>query len=162
MPNPRAIDIIDDYETNTWLIHHQVDGVSERASLLLPPFPTNSLNWILGHIVWRRSSALAVLGLPPLWDEDIAAAYQSDSDLLTSPARARSFSALLADLDQSQQALKTVLQGADDPMLDAVVENDRGAKPVIEHLRGFHWHETLHVGQLDILRAFVDFTNDTE
>lgn len=162
MPNPRAIALIDDYETNTWLIHHQVDGISERASLLLPPFPTNSLNWILGHIVWRRNSVLDVLGLPPLWNEDIAVVYQSGSEPLTSPARARPFSALLAELDQSQHALKTALQQADDANLDAVVENDRGAKRVIEHLQGFHWHETLHVGQLEILRAFVVFTATTE
>jgi hypothetical protein len=153
--------LIDDYETNTWLIHRQVDGISDRASLLQPPFSTNCLNWILGHIVWRRNSALAVLGLPPLWDEAIAAPYQSGSVPLTSPASARPFSALLADLDQSQQALKDALQQADDAKLDAVVESERGAKRIIEHLLGFHWHETLHVGQLEILRAFVDSRSDS-
>jgi len=30
-----------------------------------------------------------------------------------------------------------------------------GVKTVTEHLTGFHWHETYHTGQLDILNAFI-------
>jgi hypothetical protein len=37
-----------------------------------------------------------------------------------------------------------------------MVENDHGPKRAIEHLRGFHWREAYHIGQLDILRAFVE------
>jgi hypothetical protein len=47
------------------------------------------------------------------------------------------------------------LENMPDAELDKVVENDMGTKRVIEHLQGFHWHETYHIGQLDIVRAFV-------
>jgi hypothetical protein len=156
MTSTRAKDLIDDYETNTWLIHHHVDGVSDEDSLLQLPFQANCLNWILGHIVWRRNSVLQVLSLPPLWDELTASKYKSDSEPIKSPDTARRLTELLADLDHSQAALNTALAGATDASLDQVVENEMGAKRVIEHLQGFHWHETYHIGQLEILRAFVE------
>ena len=151
----RAQALIDAYETNAWLIHRHVDGISDEDSLLQLPFEANCLNWILGHIVHRRNSSLEALGLPPLWDEGISARYKTGSQPIESQADARRFEDLLADLDESQRALTAALEVATDATLDRVAENDRGAMPAIEHLRGFHWHETYHTGQLDILQAFV-------
>jgi hypothetical protein len=151
----RAQSLIDDYGTNTWLIHHHVDGLQADESLLQLPFPANCLNWILGHIVWRRDSAMTALGLTPLWDEGVAALYKTDSDPIQRAEDARPLSVLLAELDQTQQPITAALEKASDADLDRVVATDRGEKPVIEHLRGFHWHETYHVGQLDILQAYV-------
>ncbi len=155
MTLPRAQVLIDDYEFNTWLIQRHVDGISDEASLLQLPFEANCLNWILGHIVWRRNSALSTLGLPTLWDEAIVLKYKTDSQPIRSQADARPLSLLLTDLEQTQQSISASLKKATAASLDQVVENDRGTKPVIEHLRGFHWHETYHIGQLDILRAYV-------
>lgn len=155
MTLPRAQALIDDYETNTWLIHNHVDGISDEASLLQLPFQANCLNWILGHIVWRRNSALSALGLSPMWAEAIASKYMSGSDPIKTQAGAKRLTELIADLDQTQQALSTALKAITDAELDQVVVNDRGEKRVIEHLQGFHWHETYHIGQLDILRAYI-------
>jgi hypothetical protein len=155
MTLPRAQALQDDYAFNAWLIHRHVDGISDEASLLQLPFEANCLNWILGHIVWRRNSVLSTLGLPTLWDDAIVLKYKTDSQPIRSQAGARPFSLLLTDLDQTQQSISASLQEATDANLDKVVVNDRGSKPVIEHLRGFHWHETYHIGQLDILRAYV-------
>jgi hypothetical protein len=157
MTAPGARKLIDDFKTNTWLIHHLVDGVSDEASLRRPNFAANSLNWILGHILWRRNSVLSALDLAPLWGESTASTYQTGSEPLDNPDDARHFSLLLADLDRSQGAIETALQDAAEEALDRIVENDRGSKPVGEHLEGFHWHETYHIGQLEVLRAFVDF-----
>jgi hypothetical protein len=155
MAEPRAQAVIEAYETNTWLIHNHVDGISDEESLLQLPFEANCLNWILGHIVSRRNSSLEALGLPGLWDDAITALYHTSSEPIREAAGARRFTDLLADLDRSQQALVGTLAEAADADLDRVVENDRGAKPAVEHLEGFHWHETYHIGQLDILRAFI-------
>jgi hypothetical protein len=156
MASPRSVAVIDDYEFNTWLIHRQVDGVSDEASLLQLPFEANCLNWILGHIVWRRNTVLSTLGLDPIWDDETVAKYKTDSHPIRYQANARPFSSLILDLDQTQQAISAALQAADDTDLDEMVENDRGLKKVIEHLLGFHWHETYHLGQLEILRAYID------
>ena len=156
MTASRAQILIDDFETNTWLIHRHVDGVSDEDSLLQLPFQANCLNWILGHIVWRRNSVLSALGLAPLWNESTALKYQTDSKAIKSQADAVPFNDLLADLDQTNQAIIAALKEVTDSSLDEVVKNDRGEKRVIEHLQGFHWHETYHIGQLDILRAFIN------
>jgi hypothetical protein len=154
----RAQALIDGYETNTWLIHRHVDDISDDESLLQLPFEANCLNWIVGHIVHRRNSSLEALGVPPLWSAEISARYKSGSPPIKSQDDARRFGDLLADLDESQRALVAALQVATDATLDQVVENDRGAMPAIEHLQGFHWHETYHIGQLDILQAFIAST----
>jgi hypothetical protein len=155
MTVPRAHSLIREYETNTWLIHRHVDGISDEESLLQLPFEANCLNWILGHIIGRRNSSLEALNLPPLWDEEISARYKSGSQPIKSQVDARRFGDLLADLDESQRALAAALEVATDAALDRVVVNDRGAMPAVEHLQGFHWHETYHIGQLDILQAFI-------
>ncbi len=155
MTIPRAQALIDSYKTNTWLIHHHIDGVPDEDSLLQPPLEANCLNWIIGHVVSRRNSVLEVLGLPPLWDEETAAKYKTDSEPIKSAAGARLFSALVADLDQSQEMITNTLTEASDDLLNKVVVNDRGEKTVAQNLEGFHWHETYHLGQLDILRALI-------
>ena len=67
----------------------------------------------------------------------------------------RLFSDLIADLDQTQQVISDALKTITDAELDKVLENDRGVNPVIKLLRGFHWHETHHIGQLDILQSYA-------
>jgi hypothetical protein len=156
MNSPRAQTLIDDYQTNTWLIRRHAEGITDSESLLQPPFPANCLNWVLGHILWRRNSALAALGLEPLWGEEVASLYRSGSPPITSSADARRFADLLDDLQRSQEALSTFLGSASDDDLDNIVANDLGEKRVVEHLQGFHWHETYHIGQLEILRAFIE------
>lgn len=155
MTLPRAQELIDSYETNTWLTHHHIDSISDEESLLQLPFEANCLNWVVGHIIARRNSVLDALGLPELWEEEISARYRTGSDPILDAENARALSNLVADLDRSQEMISAALKEAGDDLLDAIVTNDRGEKSVIEHLKGFHWHETYHLGQLDLLRAFI-------
>jgi hypothetical protein len=84
------------------------------------------------------------------------AKYSTNSTPIRSEEEALSFAVLLAGLDRTQEALALALQEATDAVLDREVVNDRGAKRAIEHLQGWHWHETYHLGQLELLRAFID------
>lgn len=156
MTVPRAKIITEDFGITTWLIRRHVDGVSDADSLAQPPFPTNCMNWILGHIVWRRNSCLEALGLSPLWEEPVASWYRTNSEPIRSAENARPFTDLVTDVGRFQEILTKALEGIMDAELDRLFTNDRGEKPVIEHIQGFHWHETYHVGQLEVLRAFID------
>ena len=151
----RAEKIKQDYEFNHWLIQDHIEDVSDQESLLHPPFQANCVNWILGHIIKRRQDALRVLGSDVQLPGDFAHIYGTGSDPLNEAESAVPFSSLRQWLDQTQVELSQNLNQIEDPRLDRVVENDRGSKPMIEHLRGFHWHETYHIGQLDLLRAFI-------
>lgn len=67
MTTARADQLFDGYAGNTSLIHVHVDGVSGEASMMQLPFGAHCLNWVVGHVVWRRNSARSTLGAESLW-----------------------------------------------------------------------------------------------
>ena len=67
MTVPKADELIRDYAGNTWLIKCHTEGLTHDDSLLQPPFRTNCLNWVLGHIISRRNSAMELLGQASYW-----------------------------------------------------------------------------------------------
>ena len=151
----KADELIRDYAGNTWLIKRHTEGLTHEESLLQPPFPANCLNWILGHIVLRRNSALEVLGQISFWTPRIASSYQSGSAPITSAQEARELPLLLDDLEQTQDRITAALQAISEAELARIVESYRGSLAVWEQLTGLHWHETYHVGQLDLLRSMI-------
>lgn len=153
--NEKAEAIKNDYAGNTWLINKLSDGLTHAESVLQAPFPTNCLSWIVGHILSRRNTALTLLGAEPIWDEATLALYKTGSAPITNERNGRYWDDLLADLTESQQRLEAALQASTDEDLARIAETDRGTKPVWEHLAGLHWHETYHMGQLEILRAMA-------
>ena len=75
------------------------EGTSDEEALLQLPFPTNCTNWVVGHILAGRNTALKILGAQPIWGDEIVSLYRSQSDPVTSAADARSFRDLRSDLD---------------------------------------------------------------
>ena len=155
MTKTRAQSLKEDYQFTTMLIQHRVQGITDEESVLQLPFEANCLNWIVGHILSRRNSVLEALGQDPIWAESTQARYRTGSQPVRKVSDARPFSLLLEDLMATQQRINTALEQATDADLDRVVKNDRGTKSVWEHLEGFHWHETYHLGQLELLQAFI-------
>lgn len=143
------------YAGNTWLIGRLVDGLTSADSLAQPPFVGNCLNWVLGHILSRRQTALALLGQDGFWGEAEMEKYRTGSAAITDSAAALPWERLLADLAQSEALLQQALAAATPEALAQVGVTDRGQKPVAEHLDGLVWHETYHIGQLEVLRAMA-------
>jgi len=151
----RADYLVQACETNTWLIGRLTDGVTQRESLLTPNFPTNCVNWILGHILVSRNEALELCN-SKIWPDEWVARYKAgsqpvawgDDDVLL-------LEQLLTDLRGSLELFGELL-----PMMtaefDEVVKTARGEKPRWEHIRGLHWHETYHIGQLEMLQSFIE------
>lgn len=148
--------LLQDYKFTNYLIHQFVDGVSHAESVLQPPFKANCMNWILGHIVARRNSSLLCLGAEAIWDKPVLAKYQTGSEPIRSEAQARPFRQLVSDLDETLKGLEAALSKASPADLKREVENDRGRKTAADHLKGFHWHETFHLGQLELLCSFIE------
>lgn len=143
------------YEANTWLIGRLTEGVSHEESLLQLPFDANCLNWVVGHIVHGRNTALTVLGEPALWPEEVAARYRTGSRPITGLGAARELAALLVDLQATHERLVDALGAMDDEALAETAVTDRGEKPRAEHVSGLQWHETYHIGQLELLQALA-------
>lgn len=155
MADNRGSKLAGDYASNTCLIQHLTEGLSHAHSLVQPEFPANCMNWVLGHIVHRRNTALGLLGRAPVWDHEAAILYQTGSDPISSGGPSRSLNDLLEDLALTQRTLEEALESITEEELDRHAETDRGEKPVGEHLAGLHWHETFHIGQLDMLRSLA-------
>jgi hypothetical protein len=155
MRMPRSDELIQAYATNTWLIGRLIEGLSQDDSLLQPPFPANCVNWILGHILVSRDETIKLCG-GSMWNDMLVSRYKSDSQ----PVRdgdddIRHFEDLQQDIDVSQEILASLLGKLSEDELNESVETVRGVKMRWQHIRGLHWHETYHVGQLELLRSFI-------
>lgn len=155
MPDPKAESLIQSFDLNLQVIHLQTKGLSHQDSLLQLPFRGNCLNWVLGHIMVGRNIALKLLGDPPLWTEDQEVRYRRGSDPLVTGERAHRLEELLGDLDESQGRIAAILSEVTREGLEAFVPFRGGQRPLAEALSGQHWHETYHVGQLELLRQLA-------
>lgn len=144
-----------DYEFTAMLVHRLVDGLSQEETLIQLPFEVNCLNWVLGHIVTNRSHALEAVGVRHDWQENVRRLYRTGTENVKPEGESLHVDLLLKYLDESVDLLKTALEDASQEYLSELFTNYRGEKTRGAHLSGFHWHETYHIGQLEILRALA-------
>ncbi len=131
-----------------WVIQHMTEGLTHADSLLLPAAGGNCLNWVLGHLVTERDEALGWLGQAPLWTEAETQIYQRRSEPLVEAAQALPLERILGDLAQTQEQMLARLATVTPEELAA----PSGESTVGERLTFMLWHETYHVGQLELLR----------
>ncbi len=149
--------ILDWYESNTFVLNMNTEGLSHEDSLLQPPqVEANCLNWVVGHILANRNLALRLLGWQPLWSDEVVARYQRGSEAVGAGSMdALPFSILLADLVRSQEVLATALAQAAPEILEAPYSEKQ---TVGQRLMGLAWHEAYHAGQTDYLRRLAGKT----
>ena len=151
----RGVGLLGTYVSNTWLLNRLVADITQLESLITPHPRINGMNWILGHILAGRHEALELLGHPRFWEEDQLVVYRTGSLALDGEGTGIDFKILVDELERSQEKLALALDAISSERLESVVETRRGKKPVWEHIDGLAWHETFHVGQVDILRAYA-------
>jgi len=145
--------LIQEYEFTTMLVHHLVDGLSQEESLIQLPFEVNCLNWVLGHIIVNRSHGLEVLSVEHAWKDDVRALYHTGTENIKPGSKPLTVEVLLRYMDEGIALLKAALENVSEEYLSEPFTNYRGEKTREAHLSGFHWHETYHIGQLEIFRA---------
>jgi hypothetical protein len=153
-------ELLDAYETNTLLINHLTRGLTHADSLIIPPFPTNCVNWLIGHILVSRHHSLTLCGKNRFLSEVCILRY----DTGTSPVdveenRLIIFNDLIDDLNESQRVLAETLRHCSDAYLEADYQDDHGRRERRLCIRGLHWHETYHIGQIEILRSYLNSIN---
>jgi uncharacterized damage-inducible protein DinB len=146
--------LVRQYERTHWIIVKQTEGLTHADSLLQLPFRGNCLNWTLGHILVYRDRSLEMLGQGPVLSADGVEIYRRGSEPLTVAGAAIPLERLLAALDETQGALVTGLKKLTPDALEAKPQED-GERRVGEMLAFWQWHETYHVGQLEILRQLA-------
>jgi hypothetical protein len=146
--------IHDLFKTNHWVATHQTDGLTHEDSLLQLPFRGNCLNWVLGHILVSRESALKMLGIDGSWTEAEIARYKFDSEPITSPddPAILSLERLLADFERTQEQ---IADGFAEISEHQLAEKDERGRTVAERLLFLAWHEGYHLGQTEYLRQLA-------
>jgi len=155
MPISKAQSIIQDYEFHTMLLHRYVDDVTHEESLYQLPFEHNCMNWIFGHIVTNRSHVLETVQVPHAWELEVRALYHTETPPIGPESNSVQFGTLVKYLDESVALLKFALKDMSEDQLEETHSNYRGEKTRYAHLTGFHWHESVHLGQVEILKAFI-------
>jgi len=133
---------------------NQTEGLTHADSLMQLPFRGNCLNWVLGHIIASRDTMLGLLGSKAIFSESEFELYDRDSEPIESGGEAVKLDDLLVKLKQSQDKLLKELESISPEMLEKRVDKDK-EQTVGERIEFLQWHETYHVGQLEILRQLT-------
>ena len=144
------------FEGNLSVIRLQCQDIPHADSLTQPTYNGNCLNWVIGHIVAERNRIHALLDLPPVWEDAIAARYRRGSAPVTTDGPdIVPLDDMLAALDQSTAAVAKSLRKR--TLADM---NERASDQTLGHaLLVLYWHESYHTGQTEILRQ-VSGKND--
>jgi hypothetical protein len=152
----KAQGVLQDYAFHNRIIHNFVDGISHAESVLQLSFDHNCMNWILGHIVTNRSHMLETVGAAHAWREEVRVFYHQDTQPVTPESESVQFETLISYLDESVELLEATLDDVSEEWLEENHSNYRGEKSRHAHVTSFHWHESFHIGQLEILKAFIE------
>ena len=141
-------------ERNHGLIKQQAKGLDHADSVLQLPFRGNCFNWVLGHMLANRDSILMALGAKPILSQEEHTRYGHGSEPVCGTEDAVSFDRLLGLLDQTKDAAFAALNKATPELLGKLHSEERKMN-VGEWVAFLVWHETYHVGQLEILRQLA-------
>lgn len=155
MDYPDAEGLAQAFSANHWLIHRLIDNLNHADSILQPPYEGNCLNWVLGHIIVSRNRVLGLLGAEKVWDDDVVKLYDTGSAPITADGQGLPFKELVEVLDTAQARIAASLETFPVEELNRVVETSRGVRPIGKHINGLSWHETYHLGQLELLAAMA-------
>ncbi len=155
MRNSREQKLLDDFERTTWLIEKQAEGLTHGDSVLQLPFRGNCFNWVVGHILESRHRILEILGEEASWlSPEERARYGRGSEPITTAAKALPFERLLEAVRQSHDRIANALQARPAGYFEEIIDPER-QRTRADRLAWFHWHETYHTGQLEILRQLA-------
>ncbi len=132
-----------------YIIHQHVDDLT-FTDTLADPAGGNTMNWVLGHMAAHREHMLRLLEIAFPWEAGAYNRYDRGSERLEDAADAVDLAQVLGDLDKSQALLAEWFLQADDVALSASIEGLR--RDLGGQLAFLLWHETYHIGQLELLR----------
>ena len=145
---------------NQWIIDQQIKGLTHADSLRPLPFRGNRLNWVLGHLAEHRDWMLRAVDAKTLMPAKEAMLYRRGSESLTDDSDVVEMATLVGYLNEAKGVLLTAVQAAADPFLlekpetGLLLESMRD-RTRLQRLQGLLWHETYHVGQLELLRQLT-------
>ena len=147
------------YEGNLYVLGRLTDGLTHEDSLLTPAFGGNCLNWLLGHVLTSRNTVCDLLNLEPALPKDRAALYKTGSAPIT-----RETAVPLGYLQGVYESSTAVIAGelrqrtAEDMAVLLQSDTEDDPSPLGRRLMGLYWHESYHIGQVELLRRLAGRT----
>ena len=130
-------------------------GVTHDESLAHPPGGGNSINWVLGHLVWTYEGALPLLGREPVLPKGAVERYARGSAQLADGEEPLPLADLQAAWDRANDRIDQGLAALPDDALDRPAPFSPGNDPnetVGSLISTVLFHQTYHGGQLGVLR----------
>jgi hypothetical protein len=146
-------DLMRAFALNLRSAQEQAKGLTHADSLCQPPFQGNCLNWVLGHMVETRNGALKLLGQSGILTEAQSKRYGYGSEPVCADGEdVLRLEELLALLERGQEGIELGLASMSPADLEAPVQSFLGTTTRGYLLFFYNWHETYHLGQLELLR----------
>lgn len=147
-----AEDLATGFVRNTGYLTRQIAAIDHDGSLR--QFDgVNCLNWTVGHIVHYRNVILEMLDAEPV--DGLGPRYDRESDpVLSDGPGVLAFDVLRSLLEASGEAVAVGLR-ANDENLDRLVMAGDQEVALGSRLQFYFFHDTLHVGQADVLAAIA-------
>ena len=135
-------------------IDKNMHEITDAQALVAPAPAGNSINWVLGHIVFHRNPMHALVELPPVWSDAEKERYvRGSANIVEGGPGVHSVEKMLADLAASTRRLSEALPTMSEARLDEAAPNGKSSRG--EQLVGLCFHETYHAGQIGILRRLA-------
>lgn len=128
------------YSSNERVFKINFEGITHQESLM-EINNCNSVNWILGHMVYIRNTILSMLGLPPIAEEKMKEVY-GRGVVKPDMSKALILETLKKMYEDSQPYIMQGLEKAKD-------------EPLLEQLTFMGFHEAYHLGQIGLLRKML-------
>jgi len=126
------------------IISMNIEGITQKESMIFPNGDANCMNWILGHLIYIRNAFLNILGEESVWDNEKFSCYNRGELPLERKDELVDFEELKSYLQQSQDKLEAKLITVES--FDPKTIND---------IAIFCLHEIYHGGQLGYLRRIL-------
>ncbi len=148
------------FDYNVHAFERLVQGISHAESMVLPEFGVNNINWIVGHLIESRNELLEVVGLAPIWSAATRMKYQTGSQVVSEPDNPGvAFDRLVTDYLATQDLLVVRITEMTGEELNLEIGDGLQDSTIAETINGYIWHETYHIGQIELLRPMVGKTD---
>lgn len=136
-------ELISIFDSSHEVINMSVNDISHEESLVSPPAGGNSINWVLGHMIFHRDVTREILGLEKQYGGSLEQYARGSGQL--QPAKAIEFSRLIEMYNSGHKELTEKLKNTD-------LIPDAEKRETVTTLA---FHEAYHVGQVGILRRVI-------
>ncbi len=132
------------FKYTNYVINKNLEGITDEEALKMSDGGGNCINWIMGHIVFTRDSALETAGIDKICSKEFEELYKTGTSL-SEPSKAVKIIKMVELINKSQELLMKRFNEVD----------FRNEDKKMEWFIGIGFHEAYHAGQIGILRKIL-------